>query len=71
MFPLGLFAFFFPRSTASNGWSVLFGVFVRYLAHAVVYFRARSRSTVAIMLAILMLALVCNVTGCRRMINTH
>ena len=70
-FPLGLFAFLFPKSTASGGWSILLGVLALYVLHAVVYFRARTRGTVAIMLAILVLALICNVTGCRRMLDTH
>ncbi len=71
MFPLGLFAFLFPRSTASDGWAVLIGVLALYVVHAVVYFRAQTRGRVAIMLGILVLALICNVAGCRRMINTH
>ena len=71
MFPLGLFAFLFPKSTASGGWTILFGVVLFYLAHANVYFRARSRRLTIIMLVVLVLALICNVAGCRRMINTH
>ncbi len=71
MFPLGLFAFWFPNSTHSGGWVTLFGVVLFYLAHANVYFRARTRTLTMIMLAVLVLALICNVSGCRRMINTH
>lgn len=71
IFPLGLFAFLFPKSTASDGWAILIRVLALYVVHAVLYFRARSRVTVAVMLGILVLALICNVAGCRRMIDTH
>ena len=71
MFPLGLFAFLFPNSTQSGGWSILLGVFAFYVAHGVAYFRSRTRARIMIMLAVLVLALICNVAGCRRMLNTH
>ena len=71
MFPLGLFAFLFPNSTESSAWGIMFGVLAFYVAHAVVYFRSRTRARTIIMLAVLVLALLCNVSGCRRMLNTH
>lgn len=71
MFPLGLFAFFFPHSTASGGWGILLGTLAFYWLNALVYFRSRTRRLKVIMLVVLVLALICNVSGCRRMINTH
>ena len=71
MFPLGLFAFLFPHSTRSDGWLPLFGVALFYVVHATVYFRSRTRARTMIMLAVLVVALICNVSGCRRMIDTH
>jgi uncharacterized membrane protein len=71
MFPLGLFAFFFPHSTASSGWGVLLGTLAFYAVNGVVYFRTRARRVRVIMLAILVLALICNVSGCKRMLSVH
>ena len=71
MFPLGLFAFFFPQSASSGGWGVLLGTLAFYWINALVYFRSRTRSLTMIMLVVLVLALICNVSGCRRMIDTH
>ena len=71
MFPLGLFAFLVPNNTASDAWLIIFGVLAFYVVQAVVYFRSRTRARTVIMLAVLAIALICNVSGCRRMIDTH
>ncbi len=72
MFPLGLAAFFMaPEHRDSPGWLVLGLVVAGYVVHAIYYFRARTGRNVLILFGILVLALVCNVSGCRGMNHPH
>ncbi len=71
MFPLGLFAFFFPDDRQQAGWTVLFGVAAIYVVHAIFYFRAKTTRSVLIFLGVLIALLVCNVAGCRPMLHLH
>jgi hypothetical protein len=48
MFPLGLFAFFFPEHRQDGGWFVLISVLLIYVVHAFFYFRVRTTLTSAI-----------------------
>jgi hypothetical protein len=40
MFPLGLFAFFFPEHRQEGGWFGLLSGLLLYIVHAVFYFRS-------------------------------
>jgi uncharacterized membrane protein len=71
LFPLGLAAFFFPHYAQGGGWDVMVGGILFYVVQAVAYFRARTRRLRLAMLVVLVLALVCNVAGCRRILNSH
>jgi hypothetical protein len=71
MFPLGLFAFFFPDQRQIGGWSVIFGVAAIYAVHAISFFRARTTRSSLILLGLLMILLICNVAGCRAMNHPH
>ena len=70
MFPLGLLAFFHAPA-GQGGWGTLLGATAVYLVHAFFYFRSRTRRTTWILLGILALVLICNVSGCRQMLNGH
>jgi len=71
MFPLGLAAFIDRQWANSGGWGVFAGCIAAYLIHAWFYFRSRSLLATVLLLAVLAILLVCNVSGCRAMINTH
>jgi hypothetical protein len=71
MFPMGLWQIFYRPSLRDGGWSVLIVGFAVYVLHAFFYFRSRTRRSTMIWFAILVLLLLCNVSGCREMINTH
>src|SRR5215471_3536200 len=71
MFPLGLAAFIDRQWANSGGWGVFTGCIVVYLIHAWFYFRAQSLRTILFLFCILATLLICNVSGCRAMINTH
>ena len=71
MFPLGLFAFFFPEHRQSAGWAVIILVLALYGVHAMLYFRARTTRSAIVLAGVLVALLVCNVAGCREMIHAH
>jgi hypothetical protein len=71
MFPLGLAAFINPRWANSGGWGVLGTCIGIYLAHAYFYFRSRSLRSTLFLFGFIIALLICNVSGCRAMINTH
>jgi hypothetical protein len=71
MFPLGLFAFLFPERRQEGGWIVIIGVTLIYVVHAFFYFRAKSNRAAIILFGVLVALLVCNVAGCRGMINAQ
>ena len=71
MFPMGLLQVFYPPALRDGGWSTLILCFAIYLEHAFFYFRSRTRRSTIAWFVILALLLVCNVSGCHDMINTH
>ena len=71
MFPLGLFAFFFPEQRQEGGWFVLISVLLLYVVQAFFYFRARTTLTSAILYLILLVLLICDAAGCRAMVHAH
>ncbi len=71
MFPIGLLRIFYPTSLLGGGTWQLPGCYLVYLFHALGYFRARTKFSTALWLALLVALLICNVTGCREMINSH
>jgi len=71
MFPLGLAEFVNHRSAANGGWGIFLGCVGIYVVHGYFYFRARNTRSTLLLLGVLVILLVCNVAGCRAMINTH
>ncbi len=71
MFPLGLAAFVFPTGPHGSGPAWLVGLWLLYLFHAVLFFRARTKRATILWFLFLALLLTCNVAGCRNMLNTH
>ena len=71
MFPLGLAAFLSRYWTNTGGWGVFAGCIAVYLVHAWFYFRSRTWRSTLFLFGILVILLICNVSGCRSMINTH
>lgn len=71
MFPLGLFAVVAPEHRQSSGWAVIAIGWMIYLIHAFFYFRSRSRRSSLSLLGLLVLLLLCNISGCREMIHAH
>jgi hypothetical protein len=71
MFPLGLAAFIDRQWANSGGWRVLAGCIAVYLIHTWFYFRSQNLRATLFLLGVLAILLICNVSGCRAMINTH
>jgi hypothetical protein len=71
MFPLGLAAFINPHWANSGGWGVLGACIGIYLVHAYFYFRSRNLRSTLFLFGVIMVLLLCNVSGCRAMIHTH
>jgi len=71
MFPLGLAAFVNPRWANSGSWGVFGASIGIYLVHAYFYFRSRSLRSTLFLFGIIIVLLICNVAGCRAMINTR
>jgi hypothetical protein len=71
MFPLGLAAFIDPHWGNGGGWGVFAACIGIYLVHAYLYFRSRSLRSTLVLFAILVILLICNVSGCKAMLNTH
>jgi hypothetical protein len=71
MFPLGLAAFFSRFWANTGGWGVLIGCIAVYFVHAWFYFRSRKMWSTLLLFGILAILLICNVSGCRVMLNTH
>ena len=70
MFPMGLIGFV-SSPILINGWVALFSSTAVYVAHAVFFFRARRRQITIALGAVLVILLICNVSGCREMLNAH
>ena len=71
MFPLGLASFINRYWANTAGRGVLVGCVGVYLVHAGLYFRSRTWSSTGLLFGVLAILLVCNVSGCRAMLNTH
>lgn len=71
MFPLGLFAFFFPEHRQQAGWTVMIVSVAIYVVQAVFYFRARSLRATILWFALLVVLLTCTASGCHQMVHVH
>lgn len=71
LFPLGLFGFFFPSLRQDGSWGVLAGCVSVYLVHAVFFFRAPTWRAFYILLLVMVGLLICNISGCREMLQIH
>ena len=71
MFPLGLAAFINPHWANSGGWGVFGACIGIYLVHAYFYFRSRTLRSTLFLFSVVIVLLICNVSGCRAMINTR
>lgn len=71
MFPLGLAAFVNLHASNDGGWGVFALCIAIYLLHGFFYFRSRTSRSTLLWLAALVILLVCNISGCRAMINGH
>ena len=70
MFALGLLHFT-PAPGLLNGWVALLASWSIYVVHAVFFFRARKRQLTIALGAVLVFLLICNVSGCREMLNAR
>jgi hypothetical protein len=71
LFPMGLARAVYPPGMRGDGLVILVACYLAYVVHAVFYFRARSVRSSYIFLAVLIVLLICNVSGCREMINAR
>jgi hypothetical protein len=71
LFPLGLAAFVNLRWGNDGGWGVLASVVLIYLAHAYFYFRAKTSRSTILWFVLLIVLLLCNVSGCRAQLPRH
>ena len=71
MFPLGLASFFSRFWADTSGRWVLVGCIGVYLVHAWFYFRSRKLWSTLVLFGVLAILLMCNVSGCRAMLDTH
>jgi hypothetical protein len=71
MFPLGLAAFISRFWANTGGWGVLIGCVAVYVVHAWFYFRSRKLWSALLLFGALAILLICNVSGCRSMLNPH
>jgi len=66
--PLGLAAF---ANQHSGGWGLFAACIGIYFAQAYFYFRSRKVWSTLLLFGGLVGLLICNVSGCRAMLNTH
>jgi hypothetical protein len=71
MFPLGLAAFFSRYWANTGGWGIFTGCIAVYLVHAWLYFCSRRLWPILLLFGFLAILLICNISGCRTMLNTH
>jgi hypothetical protein len=71
MFPLGLAAFIKSHWANDGGWGVFASCVAVYAIHGWFYFRSRSLRTTLLWGSVLASLLICNISGCRVMINTR
>ena len=65
LFPLGLAAFVNLRLGNDGGWWVLGSCYAIYLAHAVFFFHSKATRSTILLLGLLVILLICNVSGCK------
>jgi len=71
MFPLGLAAFVNLRWGNDGGWTA-YGICIAiYLVHAFFFFRSKTVRATAFWLVLLVILLICNVSGCRAQLPRH
>ncbi|PYI71620.1 MAG: hypothetical protein DMF02_05990 [Verrucomicrobia bacterium] len=68
MFPIGLAAFANQHSGGRGVFAACIGI---YLAQAYFYFRSRKVWSTLLLFGGQVALLICNVSGCRAMLNTH
>jgi hypothetical protein len=71
MFPLSLPAFLSRYRANTGDWGVFAGRIAVFLMHAWFYFRVQKLCSTLLLLGVLAILLICNVSGCRAMLNTH
>lgn len=71
MFPLGLAGFINLRWGNDGGWGIFAACIAIYLVHAFFYFRSRNMRWTLLWLGVLVVLLICNISGCRAMIPRH
>jgi hypothetical protein len=71
MFPLGLVAFVNLHLGNDGGWGVFAACVGVYLAHAFLFFRSKTLRSTILWFVVLVILLVCNVSGCRAMVHGH
>ena len=71
MFPLGLAAFVDRHWANSGDWGVFIVCIAVYVIHAWFYFRSQTLRMTLFLFGVLAILLICNVSGCRAMINTR
>jgi hypothetical protein len=70
MFPLGVVAVIDRHTANAGGWGVLTGCYAIYLVQGF-FFRSKTTTRTVILYGVLVVLLICNVAGCRDMMNTH
>jgi hypothetical protein len=71
LFFLGLAAFVNLRWGNDGGWGVIGLVVAIYVVHAVFFFRSKTTRSTVLLFAVLVVLLVCNVSGCRAQLPRH
>src|ERR1700716_198322 len=71
MFPLGLAAFINVHWGNDGGWGVLAVCVAVYVIHGYFYFRSRTKRSTLLLFAVLVVLLVCNISGCHKMFPGH
>lgn len=71
MFPLGLAAFINVHWGNDGGWGVLAACVGVYVVHGFFYFRSRSKRSTLLLFAVLVVLLLCNISGCHKMFPGH
>lgn len=71
MFPLGLAEFVSHRGAAGGGWGIFAACIGVYVLHGYFYFRSKTTRSTIFLFGVLVVLLLCNVAGCRAMINVR
>jgi hypothetical protein len=71
LFPFGLAAFVNLRWGNDGGWGVMGVVVAIYVVLAFFFFRSKTTGSTVLLFAVLVVLLVCNVSGCRAQLPRH